>query len=221
MNFDDRILSRDEIDALSLDALDGDTEALPLLIETHLRLFYKMAQKYKNILDPDESVSIMVENVIEKFPHKFKPDKGNFTKFAKWYAFHGIQWYLKFMLRVVHFPQREDDKIISNVECSQDESPYEKTSYVNELEENIVEEHKEYTRRLVMDQLYKLEPLEREVLKKRFAIYPLSQNVRPKLLREIGEDFGKCSEWVRQKINSGLEKIKPWAEENQDDFFFD
>lgn len=203
MTFDGRILGRDEMDELARDAIDGNDDALSRLVEGHIRMFYSMAQKYRNILDPDETVNIMVVNVIEKFRAKFDPNRGNFTKYAKWYAIAGIQWYLRTRLNLVHSKHITGADILP-----EDFMP----AQPSETKRTLFQDPEEWamTKRKVRKSINKLNPLERQVVCLRFGISTLRTNVDPtknSIYMQIGEVIGYSAEWVRRILDTALAKM--------------
>lgn len=208
MKYDGRILEKDEIERLGVEALDGNDAALHLLVETHINMFYKMAQPYRPAIEADEAVAIMVENVVEKFPHKFDPTRGNFTKYAKLYAFHGIQWYLKFRRKVVHFPRRRPDA--GEIVSTEETSDLSKEPGADTFTQYVDDEHKAHLREVIRLSLQQLEPLQREVVRLRFGLDEAPDAPgRMRKYREIGEILGRSNEWVRVKLLESFAKLGP------------
>lgn len=219
MVVDGRILERDEIDRLGREALDGDDDALAKLVETHMRLFYKHAAAYSEVMEANEVVAIMVENVVEKFPHKFNPDRGNFTKFAKVYAKSGILWYLRFRRRVVHFPRRRKD-LQEDFDNDPDGGVYTDCDCGDErtFNEFVDDDHRRRLREKIRESLQDLEPIDRELVRLRFGLRDNPDDPPGRMLyyKEIGDIMERSNEWARKRLIEALNKLQPRLAEFDD-----
>lgn len=218
MQFDGRILDKDEMIQLTDRAMHGDTRAMHALIEGHLRMFYKMALRYQGIMHGDEVVAIMVENVLEKFDAKYDKSRGGFTRYAKFYALQGIDWYLKYRLRVVHTPCKREKKAITNIDNLYDDAQIcndylEKTKHKGELTAIANEEKRLQVKRKIRAKLNHLTAMEKKVVRRRFGLGTGDKDHDGQTYKVIGDALGYSHERIRQILNEALLKISPYMGE--------
>ncbi|MFW6363950.1 MAG: sigma-70 family RNA polymerase sigma factor [Spirochaeta sp.] len=106
------LLDAEQEKELSRRILDGDTEAVQILIQSNLRLVIKIAKAYaanaQNLLDLIQEGNIGLMKAAEKFDHR---KNARFSTYASWWVRQSITRAISNKQRMIRLPHRKEDAL--------------------------------------------------------------------------------------------------------------